>query len=339
MFHACSLRFGHCLTISFSITSRCVGANTLQYNWSGFPIPVVNCTGSPPVSFDNFAITHGLVEGLWFFIEPNGTVVMADLDETSLEDIARTKSVRAPFLQVWDITHRFQLLVPFRLSRWYSLRFMEIHMKDPPSSETGPSLTHRSLSLFLTPSDSGFLYIPGINTAWNLLLCNVSVHDVDYRYNPISPSGPAAAEVYNTLSSTDSSATTNKLLAAVVQYFKTPWTGQRTEGTGLQSGNFAEAYALELSRELLAFSASIYEPRPVSRIMNVDNTIVGSRLQVVPMALFLVWVLLYSYVPNIYLPRYDGSFFRHSFVTLGIAVSAAAASRPFVHLAFTSTLR
>lgn len=83
------------------------------------------------------------------------------------------------------------------------------------------------------------------------------------------------------------------LLATVVQSYRTAWTGQRSEGTGIQSGDFQSVYALELSRELLAFSASFYEPAEASNVQGVDNTLVGSRLQVVPLALFLFSVLLY----------------------------------------------
>lgn len=83
------------------------------------------------------------------------------------------------------------------------------------------------------------------------------------------------------------------LLATVVQSYRTALTGQRTEGTGLQSGNFANAYALELSRELLAFSASVYEPVEVVGIQSTDGTVVGARLQLVPLMLFLCASLLY----------------------------------------------
>jgi len=58
------------------------------------------------------------------------------------------------------------------------------------------------------------------------------------------------------------------------------------EGAGLYTGNYADAYALELSRELAAFSAYIYAPVQVQTIYTYEQQI-GSRIQIVPFVLYL----------------------------------------------------
>lgn len=79
---------------------------------------------------------------------------------------------------------------------------------------------------------------------------------------------------------------------------------QRIDGSGLKNGtmDYVNAFSLELSRELIAFTASIYEPLEVSSIRTVTVKL-GSRIQIAPLALYLSAVFLYRSVDGLCPPR------------------------------------
>ena len=69
------------------------------------------------------------------------------------------------------------------------------------------------------------------------------------------------------------------------------------DGAGLQSNTtYEEAYSLELSRQMLARAAFIYEPANVLQIQS-ENNVNGSILQIIPLAIFLGALLAFAYVP------------------------------------------
>lgn len=123
--------------------------------------------------------------------------------------------------------------------------------------------------------------------------------------------------------------------------FISTYVPQRVEGAGMGPGlSYVDAFAIELSRELVAFSASIWEPDEVSTIQTVTEKL-GSRILIVPLTLYVSAVLLYRFV----FPSSSSRLLQvadptppadpNSAVTLGIAVTALAAARStsFVHLA------
>lgn len=127
-----------------------------------------------------------------------------------------------------------------------------------------------------------------MTTAWNLLLCDVAVQDVRYSYSSRS-SGRIDSEgvSFRTLSSEDSSLAMAQLLASVTNIMYIPRNIPAViEGIGLQSGVYADAYALELSREWMAFASWFYEPAPVLKIQG-SRSVLGSSIQLLPLALYI----------------------------------------------------
>ena len=67
------------------------------------------------------------------------------------------------------------------------------------------------------------------------------------------------------------------------------------DGAGLLSGNYASSFSIELSRELAAMSASIYEPGHISNLVQLIPSI-GTKLQLAPLVLLLISLILYRHV-------------------------------------------
>jgi len=172
--------------------------------------------------------------------------------------------------------------------------------------------------------DTGFFYQIGPSPAANLLYCNVTVRDVSYSYTNGNASVTSFSAVndneigsYHTLSFTDSPVQTAKYLAAPIDWnYLEFYIQDRTSGAGLYNGSYADAYALELSREIIAFSAFIYEPTQVDGIEG-SQEIAGSRINLVALILFCAAILIFD------------------LLTFAVTVLAIAAARgtSFVHLA------
>lgn len=79
------------LLVFDSITARCVGSNTNEYNYYGEPIPILNCTGSPPVLFNNTAVQYDEYLGMWFIVNEDGTIVKTALDESAAWEVGQRK--------------------------------------------------------------------------------------------------------------------------------------------------------------------------------------------------------------------------------------------------------
>jgi hypothetical protein len=66
------------------------------------------------------------------------------------------------------------------------------------------------------------------------------------------------------------------------------------DGAGLSGGDYASAFARELSRELIAFTANIYAPAaPLD--LQTAVPVLGSRLPLPLLVLMLIWILAYWY--------------------------------------------
>lgn len=124
------------------------------------------------------------------------------------------------------------------------------------------------------------------------MYCTVTVHDVVYKYLP--PSSDSPDGTYTTLNYSLSSSHMASLITAGIDNGPiSDYVPERVDGAGLHSGSYADAYALELSRELLAFSSMIYEPAAVLGIQNAKQ-VVGSKVQIGALSLYVFAVLLYA---------------------------------------------
>lgn len=139
-------------------------------------------------------------------------------------------------------------------------------------------------------NNTGF-FRHGTTGAWNVLYCNSTVNDVKYRYIPAS-NGVGGS--YHTISSTVSSSRMALLVSVGLDMGEVQWNvPSRIEGAGLRGGSYTTAFAQELSRELLSFSAAVYEPTPVTAIART-SVVLGSRVQLIPLGLYLATVVVYA---------------------------------------------
>ena len=131
-------------------------------------------------------------------------------------------------------------------------------------------------------------FVHGNNGAWNVVFCNVTALDVTYIYE--------SSRYILHSSSPKSLTTTRYIMAAGFQLLGTTVVSVAVDGAGLQSGTTYEgAYSLELSRQMLARAAFIYEPANVLQIQSEIN-VNGSEIQVIPLAIFLGALLVFAYV-------------------------------------------
>lgn len=69
--------------------------------------------------------------------------------------------------------------------------------------------------------------------------------------------------------------------------------GAAVEGTGIaDGGNYADAFAIEFSRELMALGAFVFMPKSVEEIVTTKMKF-GSRIQVAPLAVYVLLTVLY----------------------------------------------
>ena len=72
------------------------------------------------------------------------------------------------------------------------------------------------------------------------------------------------------------------------------WVPDRVDGVGWQgAGNYLDSFALEMSRELAAFTAMLWQTEQVLSIEDVAQ-VIGSRVQIAPLALYVGAALLYA---------------------------------------------
>ena len=128
-------------------------------------------------------------------------------------------------------------------------------------------------------------FVHGSNGAWNVVFCNVTALEVTYTYS-------------SSRYIVDKSVPTSTLSAQHVMTvgFMDPTfaVSYAVDGAGLQENTtFEEAYSLELSRQTLARGAYMYEAIPVLGINN-ELIVIGTRLQIIPLMLFVLATLIFS---------------------------------------------
>ncbi|PPQ81379.1 LOW QUALITY PROTEIN: hypothetical protein CVT25_015900 [Psilocybe cyanescens] len=121
--------------------------------------------------------------------------------------------------------------------------------------------------------------------AWNVIFCNVTALDVIYTY---------ASSRYIVQSATPKSVDDTQHVMAAGFDGQTTAISQAVDGAGLDtSTTYEQAYSVELSRQMLARGALLYEPADVIRIQS-ENNIVGSNLRTLPLALFISVLLVFA---------------------------------------------
>ncbi|KZT53423.1 hypothetical protein CALCODRAFT_51098 [Calocera cornea HHB12733] len=140
--------------------------------------------------------------------------------------------------------------------------------------------------------DTGFLWAQ--TEGYNALLCQVSVSEVEYAYVQAPLADLATNGSFRVLSSEPASTLTTQRVASILDAsFLWNSVPLRVDGVGLLQGNYSAAYALELSRELVAYTAAVYEPAPALSITLVSQPL-GSTIPLAPMLLYFLTVLLYA---------------------------------------------
>jgi len=122
------------------------------------------------------------------------------------------------------------------------------------------------------------------NVAYNVLSCYVDVVSVTYRY-------ANGSFITNNTTAADLNMTRRVALFADTGYIYDRLLIV-VEGAGLVSGDYVAEFALELSRELIAMTAYIYEPGE-SLEMHTVQSVLGARLQLVPLVLLVTVLVTY----------------------------------------------
>ncbi|KAG8907625.1 hypothetical protein FRC01_007615 [Tulasnella sp. 417] len=175
----------------------------------------------------------------------------------------------------------------------------------PFDAQTNDVVTRNPLSMAAVVNSFAYVYDSGddyfVNNtgffrhgrtgAWNVLYCNSTINDVKHLYEPAS-NGVGGS--YQIISSDISSSRMAYLVAigfdmGVIRKHLP----SRIEGAGLRGGSYTTAFAQELSRELMGLTAAMYEPIPVTAIQRT-SVVLGSRVQLIPLGLYLGSVLIYA---------------------------------------------
>lgn len=127
---------------------------------------------------------------------------------------------------------------------------------------------------------------------WNLLNCNITFHDIDYEYSDDTGMGVGT---FTTKAYSDSSPQTRQLLLALASTNMADIAYNIDlfiDGSGIATGSYADSYAIELSREFMAFGASAFIPSQVESI-HILKRVVGSRIELIPMVLYLAIIVVF----------------------------------------------
>ncbi|PPQ97614.1 hypothetical protein CVT26_002372 [Gymnopilus dilepis] len=127
-------------------------------------------------------------------------------------------------------------------------------------------------------------FLHGESDAWNVIFCNITAVDVTYGYQ--------SSRYIMQSASPKSLADTRAMMSPGFLLSNTAVISEAVDGAGLQSNTtYEEAYSLELSRFMLARGAGLYAPTDVLRIES-NNYVNGSKLQVIPLAIFVATLLV-----------------------------------------------
>ncbi|KAF7982208.1 hypothetical protein HWV62_29392 [Athelia sp. TMB] len=266
------------------LTSQCVNPNVFS------PEAYLNlsCTGYPLLKLNTTAIANGIIPS--GVVDP-GTGDIND-DESGTDNFVAAKT--NPFSVAAVIT---------------SLAYYEAAAGDGFVGDTG-------------------FYLHGDLGGWNVVYCNVTTVNIQYEYTPPSSTAPSSqGGTYTTITTNLAPAPRIPMLVAT-GLDNGPilsWVPDRVDGVGWQgAGNYLESFALEMSRELMAFTAMLWQPEQVLSIQDVAG-VIGSRVQIAPLALYVGAVLLYAIIA----------------FAVAILAIIESHSTPFAHLAhmrLTSTL-
>ncbi|KAJ7184580.1 hypothetical protein C8R46DRAFT_1299748 [Mycena filopes] len=147
-----------------------------------------------------------------------------------------------------------------------------------------------SSEAYTSPADT-FVKNTGFFThgsaAYNVLTCSVTVRSIGYTYF----NGTFTVDAANSTAVTDLDITRGIAAMTATEYLsiRVP---AAVDGAGLTGAPYSSAFARELSRELIAFTASAYEPGPPQELQSV-TPVVGARLPLALLVLILVWVVVY----------------------------------------------
>jgi hypothetical protein len=132
-------------------------------------------------------------------------------------------------------------------------------------------------------------------------LCNVSVVSATYRYTN-------GSFIIRTTAAADLNMTKR---VATMMNSETGFAGDlanripnAVEGIGMVAGDYVASFALELSRELAAMSASMYEPGEASELVQFVPGI-GAKLELGPLVILVAILLVYRYF-FVFLPGTNG---------------------------------
>ena len=141
--------------------------------------------------------------------------------------------------------------------------------------------------VFSSFPNSGW-FVHGESGAWNVVFCNVTLLDVAYTYR-------SSRFIMNS-ASPKSVADTRTIMSAAFLGLGTTVVSLAVDGSGLDANpTYEQAYSWELSQQLLGPAAYIYGS---TNVLNIESEIDlnGSKLQLIPLALFVGALLVFAYV-------------------------------------------
>ncbi|KAJ7041962.1 hypothetical protein C8F04DRAFT_1176619 [Mycena alexandri] len=123
--------------------------------------------------------------------------------------------------------------------------------------------------------------------AYNVITCSVTVRSVGYTYfNRTFTIDPFSTA---TVTNLDISRGVTAMTATEYLSARVP---AAVDGAGLTGEPYTSAFARELSRELIAFTASAYEPALPGELQSVTQ-VLGARLPLALLILILSWIVVY----------------------------------------------
>ncbi|PPQ66040.1 hypothetical protein CVT26_010796 [Gymnopilus dilepis] len=152
------------------------------------------------------------------------------------------------------------------------------------TSNTGEIIVSNA---YLDAAEDTWWFVHGNNGAWNVVYCNVTTLQVNYTY---------ASSRFRLRSSTPTSVfAAQRIMGGGLRSSSGDTViSDAVDGAGLQTNTtYEQAYALELSRQMLARGAYIYQPANVELIAN-EKVVNGSNLQVIPLVLFNAALLVFA---------------------------------------------
>ncbi|KAJ7494308.1 hypothetical protein B0H11DRAFT_2004098 [Mycena galericulata] len=124
------------------------------------------------------------------------------------------------------------------------------------------------------------------NVGYNVLSCTVAVRDIGYTYL----NGSFTIDPWNsTASDLDLTRIIGAMTSAAFLQDRIP---AAIEGAGLTGGDYAAAFGRELSRQLIAYTSSLYMPAAPQEVQTVVP-VVGSRLPLPLLVLMLLFIAVY----------------------------------------------